>query len=691
MPFCALSEAKGMVINMKYHLTTVSYNEKAKTDIYNQLTSLIGDSFQITSYRYDDYLRTDQPQDGLILLTAPVIKDLVISHLNSNCKYIIAKRTINPRNIRLLFDIPENAEVLVVSNLYQNALDVISELKCIGINHLRLFAHNPNQPIYREYQYAITLDEIDLVPQSIPNIINIGPRLISLMTIAQIIFYCTGAPMADDFLYARYIKDLVSVSMGLANQIKQNNLLQEQMNMVISNFEDGVLMTDAGRKITFYNTMATSILGEEKLIGKYLDEVNIPFGNNEDTTFINIMDKVIHVSRKEVTLTDNKKIQMITLKDLTNIKKIDEQYKRRKKYTESNAKYTFHDVVHKSATMSKLIDIAKQLAIRSSTILITGESGTGKELIAQSIHNASDRSKFPFIAINCAALPEALLESELFGYEGGAFTGARKEGKLGLFELACNGTIFLDEIGDAPQMIQTKLLRVLQEKEIMRVAGNSVIPINVRVIAATNKDLPQMIEQGLFRQDLYYRLKVLSLYIPPLRERNDDIEILTYYFLHKHGAKKPSIDKELMDFFRSYSWPGNIRELENIAEYIATISPGSKNLKEDIIHVMLHELKGNLTRQGINSSPGNLIFRNPEMRKELTDILQILYEAKFAQLSIGRYKIQEILKNREITLSCQQVKTRLDILRNSGLIISYNGKGSVITDKGVEYLYSPLP
>ncbi len=234
------------------------------------------------------------------------------------------------------------------------------------------------------------------------------------------------------------------------------------------------------------------------------------------------------------------------------------------------AKWYFNDLVGQSLEFSLVKSIAHQLSITTSTLLITGESGTGKELFAQAIHNASNREYCPFVRINCAALPESLLESELFGYEEGAFSGARKGGKPGKFELAKGGTIFLDEIGDMPLNMQTKLLTVLQERVIERVGGTRPIPINVRVIAATNRDLEELVKQQLFREDLYYRLNVVRLSIPPLRKRMEDIPVLINVLInrinHTLGAGISGISDEAIQLLKKYSWPGNIRELENLLE-----------------------------------------------------------------------------------------------------------------------------
>jgi len=240
---------------------------------------------------------------------------------------------------------------------------------------------------------------------------------------------------------------------------------------------------------------------------------------------------------------------------------------------------SFGAMIGQSEAFQHLVQEAKQVAPGMSTILIRGESGTGKELLARAIHKASNRSDQPFIVVNCPSIPENLLESELFGYEGGAFTGANKEGKLGKFELAHHGTIFLDEIGDLPLSLQPKILRVIQERTVDRVGGKTPVSIDVRVIAATNRDLESMVQNGSFRADLYYRLNVIPLAIPPLRERREDIELYLWNFLTKYaqslGKEISEVDPGLLQWFVNYDWPGNVRQVENIAEYLANMAKGN--------------------------------------------------------------------------------------------------------------------
>ena len=255
-------------------------------------------------------------------------------------------------------------------------------------------------------------------------------------------------------------------------------------------------------------------------------------------------------------------------------------------------KHSFDSILTRNPKMEYLKKIGQRAAETNSTVLITGESGTGKEVFANAIHRASYRKKEGFIALNCAAIPKGLLESELFGYEPGAFTGAKKEGSVGKFELANGGTIFLDEIGNMPMEMQVKLLRVLEEKEFERLGGNKKIILDARIIAATNENIEKQIREGKFREDLYYRLNVIPIEIPPLRERREDIELLAKRLLSKLlkdmkiGPK--TLSKESIEILKSYDWPGNVRQLRNILERGINLAPGEEILPEHLPQSLLH-------------------------------------------------------------------------------------------------------
>ncbi len=249
-------------------------------------------------------------------------------------------------------------------------------------------------------------------------------------------------------------------------------------------------------------------------------------------------------------------------------------------------------IIGNSPQMKKVLDMVERVAKSNATVLITGESGTGKELIASAIHYSSDRKDKPYVKVNCGALPESLLESELFGHEKGAFTGAVNK-KPGRFERADRGTIFLDEIGELTLPVQVKLLRVLQEKEIERVGGTQVIEADIRVVAATNRNLKKMVEEGTFREDLYYRLNVIPIELPSLRERKEDIPLLVEYFLEKYckemGIEKINMGEETLKHLKNYSWKGNIRELENVMERLVILRDGKEIKKEDLPREIVNE------------------------------------------------------------------------------------------------------
>ena len=317
---------------------------------------------------------------------------------------------------------------------------------------------------------------------------------------------------------------------------------------------------------------------------------------------------------------------------------------------------SFENIISVSSEMEKVKKRAIQVAHSDSTILITGESGTGKGLLARSIHSESERANEPFVSVNCAAIPEMLLESELFGYEKGAFTGAGKNGKLGKFQLADKGTIFLDEIGDMPLHLQVKLLTCLQNRQVDPVGATEPVKIDVRVIAATNKNLEKMIEEKTFREDLYFRLNVIPIYLPPLRERKEDIDVLLDFELKKLGRKlnKPMIgfSKEARGALNDYAWPGNVREIENVIEYAINMEEGNRigvvNLPE---YVIRREHPGTEKRD-FSSSPKHEIFVGNLKEKvaaaEKTIIQSTLEET--GSTLIGKRKAAEKLGISESTL-----------------------------------------
>ncbi len=362
---------------------------------------------------------------------------------------------------------------------------------------------------------------------------------------------------------------------------EQRKLLETALNV----FVDGVLITDETGRVIESNVKASAILDipQKKLVGRKVDELfNDPSYQDAYKHGMQLNDKIIDYQERgnlfsssmPVVVDGIVKGAVITLQEASKIEKLEHEYRRYKSHG-FTARYHFNDIIGASDIMKATIEKAKAFSSVDSVVLIRGETGTGKELFSQSIHNHSHRQKGPFVAVNCAALPANLLESELMGYEEGAFTSAKRGGKAGLFELAHMGTLFLDEINHIPIELQASILRVLQERQVLRIGGNRMIPINVRVIAATNENLAKLIQEGRFRMDLYYRLNVLNLPIPPLRQRGSDVTRLIHYYLDlfsRQYGPPPPLSAQAMQLLEGYAWPGNIRELINCIERYVVVS-----------------------------------------------------------------------------------------------------------------------
>jgi len=386
---------------------------------------------------------------------------------------------------------------------------------------------------------------------------------------------------------------------------------EQRFRVLIDGVSDGIISVNEKGVITTINDVACSILSlnSSDVLGKNITNV-LP----ENNILHDCLKKKAPVSKRNSAMTNHGRVEFFTtakpvtdstgqfvgalalIQDLKEIKDLVEAIKK-------PMQTTFEEICGQSSVMENLKSFAMKIAHSDNTISIRGESGTGKEILARAIHFESGRQG-PFIPINCAAMPETLLESELFGYEAGTFTGARKNGKIGLFEVAGPGTIFLDEIGDMPQGPQAKILRVLQEGTVRRIGGSREIPINARIITATNKHLEQMVAEKKFREDLYYRINVLPIHIPPLKERIDDIKDLVNIFLlninSKLSKKNQTISENALNKLKSHHWPGNVRELKNVIERASIIADTNIINNESII--FSHEIKTAST-QNINYEP----------------------------------------------------------------------------------------
>lgn len=407
-----------------------------------------------------------------------------------------------------------------------------------------------------------------------------------------------------------------------------------------------IIITDKKSKIVYVNHTYEKMIGisKEMVLGRNLLDIEPNSGNVEV-----LKNGYIRMGRSLITNLNRRSMGSVypisegnDLKGAISIFSLDNKNISRNKKTKTN-EINLKRIIGNSEKFNEIKKIILKVSPSNTPVLITGESGVGKELVAEAIHYTSPRRNHPFISINCAAIPEHLLESELFGYEAGAFTGAKNTGKIGRFELANKGTLFLDEIGEMSLEMQTKLLRAIQNKEIERIGGHHPIPVDFRIVSATNKDLRQMVEDGKFREDLYYRLNVIPIEVPPLRERKEDIPRLCSYFLNELETGKILSD-DTLNMLIYYRWPGNIRQLRNVLEYASimsneeTIDPDDLPLLEkrinkqsdpDFVHITLdkslEQLKNCLEKKAIHYVLKHTNYNKTEASKKLGISRQALY------------------------------------------------------------------
>ena len=460
-------------------------------------------------------------------------------------------------------------------------------------------------------------------------------------------FFCSSAPIHDNHNQLLFILTIMgpvelfqnhtlgmafsaasSIELALQNQNHLQNLRRgnELLNYTLDSLNTGILVTDHENQILNANDVFLRMFNftRNSCIGKAFSDIfeieSFPEGIRRFNKNVSSIQCTVRTSyglsfstvmSLKVTTNENYDgpLRYFTFMEHQLVNELVN------KMTSSSAVFTFDSIIGTSERMQHTKQMAASISDSFSNVLILGESGTGKELFAQSIHNSSHRRDKPFIALNCSSIPKNLIESELFGYDSGAFTGARKGGQPGKFELADHGTLFLDEIGDMPLELQSSLLRVLQTHEIMRLGSTKPIKLDVRIIAATHRDLLQAIENGSFRQDLYYRLNVLNLMLPPLREHPEDIPVLTYAFIDRFAAAlgkgKCSISDSAIDILCRYSWPGNVRELENTIERAINIIEGTEITPSHLPLQIVHAADPVLSGQSASQEPSGTIGMIP--------------------------------------------------------------------------------
>lgn len=617
----------------------------------------------IKNYFLDELKLNDEINGDVILVMLEKKLIEIKKFLRDNDNLVVIGRTIQEKSAYDILNIPSKTKVLVVNDCYETTLQTLSLLYQLGINHLQLIPYNKYDIQDYSIKIAITPGESSYVPNYIENILDIGQRCLDTDTFLKIINILKIEDERISKNLIKYSSNILDINSGLNKQYKELFLKTEILRITLEKFDSGILILNNNYEIIHSNLLANKILNIPKnylnSIKNYIDEhlFNLFYKDVCDQELLNINDETFMVNKNNLYFFGEIIAYYFNFIPVNNIKKLNQDLTNQLIRKGFIAKYTFSDIIYSSNIMKNIIYKIKKIASTDYTTIIYGESGTGKEIIAQAIHNSSQRINKPFVAINCAALPPNLLEMEFFGYEKGSFTGANKNGKLGLFEQANSGTIFLDEIGDMPLSLQSRLLRVLQEQQIMRIGSDHIIDIDVRIIAATNKNLLELIKEGKFRYDLYYRLNVLPINLPPLRERKEDIILLFKHFI---GEDIKFLNNDMELALLSYRWPGNIRELINYSYYFKLM----KTLPENIFNLQ------------------NSIDINWSL-----EVLKEIYFFNSNNINSSKIKILNSLKEKGLFLSENKLRKLLKELEIQKYIIINKGrKGTIITQKGINFL-----
>lgn len=637
------------------------------------LRLVLEDYISINRYSIENIKETDIINEDVVLVMSNDGLQLITKNILDNRNHLVIRRTIKNDNVHKILSIPDGTDVLVVNDTKETTLETMKLFYKIGVTNINL---NPfiEGKDYRDIHFAITPGTSNYVPSHISEIIDLGHRYIDISTFIELIQMLDMYTKDIRANLKKYSETIVSLDSGIKKEYVELYLKIEELDTILDSTKDGILFTSNDNIVNIFNKQVVDILDlKADISGLSLDKI---FSNELQSLLEKeeIVDEVILLNKKYINVNKKNiynKYENIgvyySLQEVTYIKKLEQNITKKLREKGHVAKYNFNELNFKNKDMLKCIEVSKKVSNLDCSILIIGESGTGKEVIAQSIHNHSNRKNQPFIAVNCAAVPENLLESQLFGYEKGTFTGGLKDGKLGLFEVANNGTIFLDEIAEMPILLQTKLLRVLQEKQVMPLGSHNVIDIDVRIIAATNKNLEKLIKEGKFREDLYYRLNVIPIKIPPLRDRKEDLLDILNKFLNENLTIMPDA-KELI---LNNNWKGNIRELQNMALYINAMCDTTVT-KDDLPDYI----------KNIEDNTNDIKLRYD--KEDVRDVLEVFYYYTNIEKGIGRGIILDKILEKNKNMTEGKIRGILKYLNGENLINSQVGRtGSKITEKGI--------
>ncbi|GAU78629.1 sigma-54-dependent Fis family transcriptional regulator [Fusibacter sp. 3D3] len=651
---------------MKKKIAVLAIDDPIGNYFLEELRNIFENTIDVDYFTPDMVNKPYISNVDLILYTDPSILIEIIDNIKCNAPILMMKRTISKEVIDTLRVIESGKSAYVANINSFMANETLATLYRLGIKNLKLYPYYDGIVDPKEVDYIITPNEFGCIKNLKGEIINIGNRLFDASTVLDIIAYLNIERKFAERVIKKYASRVPTYWRGLKNTLYDKKMLLGQLEILLNEFDSGIILCDEKGLIQLSNSKASEIFGIEK---EYLEEERLSqlIVRNKELSILESSDEIngemVQFRNKNLIISVKKVIydevyfgRLIILKYYNEL--LREQNQLHKKLVGKGyySKYSFEDILGQHSKLVEAINVSKKISNSASSVLLIGESGTGKELFAGAIHNYSERKNKPFIAINCATLPSNLLESELFGYEEGSFTGALKGGKMGVFEKASGGTLFLDEIGEIPLELQARLLRALEEKEVMKVGGDSIISVNVRIIAASNRDLEVMVNERTFRDDLYYRLNVFQINLPPLRAHKSDINVLIENFFKIFNDHR-TLDDPFMAFCQNYDWPGNVRELRNVIEYMLKIDEGMFKVE----NLPASQKK----RVGLK-------FQSKDDKEKF--VIEILKDLLKKGLGTGRRSIHEAYCKKYYKISETEIREILKKLADDGVIEIYPGR-----------------
>ena len=670
---------------MKKNVAVISLDAYAGQFYAQQVQKLFGDRIAVCSYSVRDGSVEHMPRKyDLYMVTTDAFDSLGDMH-----RYVPIDGEMMEIHVTLRWDVvhrlqalPAGKKVLFVNLSDKMCREAVTRLNQLGVNQLDFDLYHPGapEPDMSQYDFVITPQETRYVPAGAREIIDIGQRVCDSSTMIEAALRLGFEELLETPEFEQYQRDVAANTYSFDRVFARGLRLESQFEILMEILDEGIVGVNERGEVFASNHKLEEITGipGARALQRPAAEVYpfVPFARClaerapqpaqvVSANGVNMNVAVAPVLRGGACIG-----AFATVQRFSDAENRQNELRSQLLHKGYRAKYTFDDVVGQSPAIRRCITILKKMSLTQLPVLLIGETGTGKELFAHAVHNASPRANGPFVAINCAAIPENLLESELFGYEEGAFTGARKGGKPGLFEFAHKGTLFLDEVEGMSTALQCKLLRVLQEREIMRVGGNRIVSVDVRIVAATNENLDKMVEEGTFRRDLYYRLNTLPVLIPPLREREGDLLLLIDHFRKGIGASF-TLSPELERLLLTHQWRGNIRELRNVVEYFSYT--GSPVVGPEELPPTFHYLPAGLPEAGGAGAQPPRLADCPQEDERF--VLSRLYQADREGHSLGRDAILAAAKAAGLPCSQQEVRRILSALDQAGLARVSRGRG----------------